>query len=80
VYATTYLMNSEGTQIRVTRQLAAIEAALDTQADDGMQLHNFYAVYTREPGELPDGAALGQALTKASQDLEALRASPLLPD
>ena len=47
VYATTYLMTSEGTTIRTSRSLAAIEAALDTQADDGMPLHNYYAVYAR---------------------------------
>ncbi len=47
IYATTYLMTSEGTTIRTTRSLAGIEAALDTEADDGMPLHDFYAVLRR---------------------------------
>ena len=73
IYVTPYLMTSEGTTIRTSRSLAAIEAALDTQADDGMPLHNFYAVYasaraicptpqpsaraSRRPGTRSDGAA-----------------------
>ena len=53
IYVTSYLMTSEGTTIRTSRSLAAIEAGLDTLADDGMPLHNYYAVY----GESPCGSA-----------------------
>ena len=35
VYATSYLMTSEGTIIRTSRHLAAIEVGMDTEADDG---------------------------------------------
>ena len=52
-------MNSEGTTIRTSRSLAAIEAALDTTADDGMALHDYYAAYVTKPADLPDPAALG---------------------
>ena len=54
VYATNYLMTSEGTTIRASHSLAAIEAGLDTQADDGMPLHNYYAVYVASP-QIPAG-------------------------
>ncbi|MGA8368290.1 MAG: metallopeptidase TldD-related protein [Candidatus Acidiferrales bacterium] len=80
IYATTYLMTSEGTLIRASRSIAAIEAALDTQADDGMPLHNYYAVYVARPADLPAAPAVGDALAKAASDLVALRASPLVPD
>jgi len=80
VYATNYRMTSEGTTIRTTRHLAAIEAALDTQADDGMSLHNYYAVYRSLPADLPDAAAVSKALTSTAGDLMALRSSPLIPD
>jgi TldD protein len=80
IYATNYLMTSEGTTIRTSHSLAAIEAALDTQADDGMPLHNYYAVYVARPGDLPDAAAVSQGLAKAATQLMALRASPLVPD
>ena len=42
IYTTNYLLNSEGTKIRANRSLAAIEASLETESDDGMPLHNFY--------------------------------------
>jgi len=80
IYATTYLMNSEGTTIRTSRSLAAIEVALDTQADDGMPLHNFYALYVARPADLPDAATAGRAVAQAGTELMELRASPLVPD
>jgi len=80
IYATTYLMNSEGTTIRTSRSLAAIEVALDTQADDGMPLHDFYALYVARPADLPDAATAGRAVAQAGTELMELRASPLVPD
>ncbi|MGA9593509.1 MAG: hypothetical protein WBS18_10475, partial [Candidatus Acidiferrales bacterium] len=58
VYATYYLMNTEGTTIRTSRSLAAVEAAMDTQADDGMPLHNSYVVYVPSPADMPDAATV----------------------
>ncbi len=80
IYATTYLMNSEGATIRTSRSLAAIEAAIGTDAADGMPLHNYYAVYADTPAGLPDAATVGQALTKAATQLMAVRSAPLVPD
>jgi predicted Zn-dependent protease len=80
IYATTYLMTSEGTTMRTSTSLASIEAALDTEADDGLPLHNFYAVYTAKPGELPDAATVSKALTQAATDLLVFRAGPLASD
>jgi TldD protein len=80
VYATTYRMTTEGTAIRSTRHLAAVEAALDTQSDDGMSLHNYYAVYRATPADLPDAATVSKGIASAATDLMALRSSPLLPD
>ena len=80
VYATSYRMTSEGTLIRSTRHLAAVEAAVDTQAEDGMSLHNYYSVYAALPSGLPDAATVAKALASASTDLMALRSSPLIPD
>jgi TldD protein len=80
IYATTYLLNSEGTTVRTSRSLAAIEVALDTQADDGMPLHNFYSLYVAHPADLPDAATAGKAVAQAGAELMELRASPLVPD
>jgi TldD protein len=80
IYATTYLMTSEGTTIRTSHSLAAVEAALDTQADDGMPLHNFYAVDVLSPADLPDPATVAKGVEQAASDLMALRSSPIVAD
>jgi len=80
IYATSYLMNSEGTTVRTSRSLAAIEVALDTQAEDGMPLHNFYALDAARPADLPDTATVSKAVAQAGTELMELRASPLVPD
>ena len=80
IYVTYYLMNSEGTTIRSSRSLAAIEAALDTTADDGMSLHDSYAVYVAKPAQLPDPAAVGAALAQTGTELMTMRQSPLMQD
>jgi TldD protein len=80
VYATYYLMNSEGTEIRSSKSLAAVEAAIDTQADDGMPLHNYYAIYVAKPADVPDAAAISKGLAQAGTELMQLRASPLVSD
>jgi predicted Zn-dependent protease len=80
VYTTTYRMTSEGTIIRTSRHLAGIEAGLDTEADDGMGLNNFYAVYTADPAGLPDAATVSKALTQAATELMAQRDGRLVPD
>jgi TldD protein len=80
IYVTQYLMTSEGTTIRTSRSLAAIEAALDTQAEDGMPLHNFYATYAQRPAELPGPEVVSKGLANAGTQLMELRSSPLVPD
>ncbi|HKD63539.1 MAG TPA: metallopeptidase TldD-related protein [Candidatus Acidoferrales bacterium] len=80
VYTTYYLTNSEGTELRTSKSLAAVEAAFDTQADDGMPLHNYYAIYVAKPADVPDPATISKGLTQAGSELVQLRAAPLVPD
>ncbi len=80
IYATQYLMTSEGTTIRISRPLAALEAAIDTRADDGMPLHNFYAIYVRQPADLPAPDVISKGLAQAGTQLMELRSSPLVSD
>jgi TldD protein len=80
IYETAYLMTSEGTTIRKSHSLAAIEAAMDTYASDGMPLHNFYAVYAATPAGLPEAGAVSQALTQRATELMAVRSAPLVSD
>ena len=80
VYITQYFMSTEGTEIRTSRSLAAVEAAINTQADDGMPLHNFYAKYVNRPADVPDSALIAKELGGKASELVALRRSPLVPD
>jgi TldD protein len=80
IYATSYLVTTEGAQIRTSRSLAAIEASLGTQADDGMPLHNFLAVYVNRPAQLPAAEAVRQQLDSKGKALAALRAAPTVKD
>src|ERR1700680_4809496 len=80
IYTTTYLLNSDGTKIRANHSLAAIEASLETESDDGMALHNYYAVYRRRPDQLPAADAVRKDLEKAGEQLITLRVSPPAAD
>src|SRR5712692_1972327 len=80
VYATTYLMNTENTQVRTSRSLASIEASLETQSDDGMALHHYYIAYAVKPADLPSSDAVRNGLQRAATDLVALRAAPTATD
>jgi TldD protein len=80
IYATTYLMTSEGTAIRSSRSIAAIEAAADTEADDGMPLHDYYATYAAKAADLPSADAVAKALAEAGSELTDIRTSTLVPD
>jgi TldD protein len=80
IYTTSYLLNSDGTKIRANRSLAAIEASLETESDDGMALHNFYAAYRHRPDQLPAADAVRKDLEKAGTQLIMLRVSPPAAD
>ncbi|HET9402443.1 MAG TPA: metallopeptidase TldD-related protein [Candidatus Acidoferrales bacterium] len=79
IYQTYYLMDTEGTSIRVGRTLAAIEAGLDTQAPDGVPMHNFYATYTMLPGELPSADEVAKQLDARGKELVAERTADPVP-
>src|SRR6267142_3730288 len=80
IYTTSYLLNSEGTKIRANHSLAAVEASMETESDDGMPLHNFYAVYRSRPDQLPAADAVRKSLQQAGEDLITLRVSPPAAD
>ncbi len=75
IYTTNYLINTDGTKIRANRSLAAVECSLETESDDGMALHNYYAAYRHRPDQLPSADDVQKALQKAGEDLITLRVS-----
>ena len=80
VYATEYLLTSEGTEIRTNRCFAAIEAGMNTLADDGMQINHMYASYASKPADLPSADAVRKALNVTGSELMAMRAAPPAQD
>jgi predicted Zn-dependent protease len=80
VYATEYLLTSEGTEIRQNRHFAAIEAGMNALADDGVPLNHFYATYMARPDDLPGVEAVRKGLNVAGTELMALRAAPPAQD
>jgi TldD protein len=75
VYATEYLLTSEGTEIRTNRCYAAIESGMNTLADDGMQINHMYATYAPKPADLPSVDAVRKALNVTGTELMAMRAA-----
>jgi predicted Zn-dependent protease len=75
VYATEYLLTSEGTQIRTNRSFAAVEAGMNTLAPDGQQLNHYYAAYAPKPADLPSVETVKKGLNVAGTELMALRSS-----
>jgi TldD protein len=75
VYATQYLLTSEGTEIRTNRTYAAVEAGMNSLASDGMPLNHFYAAYAAKAGGLPDVDSVRKGLNVAASELMALRSA-----
>jgi len=80
VYATQYLLTSEGTEIRKNRHFAAIEAGMGTFANDGVPQNHFYATYATRPADLPGVDAVRKGLNVTGTELMALRAAPPAQD
>ncbi len=76
VFATEYLLTSEGTEIRQNRRFAAIEGGLSAAADDGVPVNHYYATYAMRPSELPNVEAVRKGLNVTCTELMALRSAP----
>ena len=80
VYATEYLLTSEGTEIRQNRSFAAIEAGMNAVADDGVPVNHYYATYAVRPADLPNVDAVRKGLNVTGTELMALRSAPPAQD
>ncbi len=80
VFATEYLVTSEGTEIRTNRSFAAVESGMNALADDGMPINHFYATYAVRPADLPAPDAVRKSLNVTGSELMALRSAPSAQD
>jgi len=80
VYTTEYFLTSEGTEVRANHSFAAIEAGLNTLADDGTLVNHYYSTYAPRPADLPDVDTIRKALNVAGTELMAMRAASSAAD
>src|SRR5215468_6110774 len=80
VYMTEYLLTSEGTEVRANHSFAAIEAGMNTLADDGMQVNHYYSTYAPRPADLPGVEEVRKQLNVAGSELMGMRVAPTASD
>lgn len=75
-----YVVNSEGTAVRMAQPNHAITIVGETQAPDGMRLQRSYGRDARTLATLPSPAELKAKTATMLQTLKALRAAPAVAD
>jgi predicted Zn-dependent protease len=75
-----YVVNTEGTLMRMAQPGDVVLVHAETQAADGMRLRRTYSTETRSPDALPAAAQLQAKTAGLLQTLKALRAAPLVAD
>jgi hypothetical protein len=75
-----YVVNTEGTIVRMAQPGHMIVIHAETQAPDGMRLRRTFSVEERAPQALPTTAALKQKTADMLATLKALRAAPAVTE
>ncbi len=71
-----YVVNSEGTEVRVPDSLTFLRARASAQASDGMTVRDAAIFQAREPGQLPDEAQMSQGIEALARNVVALAHAP----
>ena len=74
---TSYLVNSEGSQIQQSWTNAQLSISVGVKADDGMNLSRLEQRFGRTPADLPPDAELDKMIATVTGDLDALHDAPL---
>ena len=74
---TTYLVNSEGSQIQTSWTNAQLSVSVGVKADDGMNLSRLEQRFGRTPADLPPDSELDKMIATVTGDLDALHDAPL---
>ncbi len=74
---TTYLVNSEGSQIQSSWTNAQLSVSAGVKADDGMNLSRLEQRFGRTPADLPGDAVVDKMIATVTGDLNALHDAPL---
>ena len=74
---TSYLVNSEGSQIQQSWTNAQLSVSVGVKADDGMNLSRLEQRFGRTPADLPPDVEVDKMIATVTGDLDALHAAPL---
>ncbi|MBX3155404.1 MAG: hypothetical protein KF773_05360 [Deltaproteobacteria bacterium] len=74
---TTYLVNSEGSQIQMSWTHAQLAVSAGVKADDGQNLSRLEQRFGRQPADLPSEAEVEKVIATVTGDLDALHKAPL---
>ncbi|HEX2691364.1 MAG TPA: metallopeptidase TldD-related protein, partial [Kofleriaceae bacterium] len=75
--STTYVVNSEGSQIQLSWTNAQLSVSVGVKADDGMNLSRLEQRFGRTPADLPGDAEVDKMIATVTGDLNALHDAPL---
>ena len=75
---TRWYTNSEGSEVQVSQTFYRLIITGFSKADDGMELPRYESYSAFTPQGLPDDSTVLKAVEKMIQDLEALRAAPIV--
>jgi TldD protein len=74
---TSWMVNSEGSQIQQSWTSAQIAVSVGVKADDGMNLSRLEQRFARSPNELPPDSEIDKMIAAVTGDLDALHKAPL---
>lgn len=75
-----YLVNSEGTRLRIAGTVYALSVNAEVQADDGMELSDSFSVYVNELEELPTPNVLEERCREMVAQLIAVKKAPRMEE
>ncbi len=75
--STHYMLNSEGTTIRIPDSVFFVQARGSGQAADGMSVRDAVVLQSLDLGKLPPEAEMQKAITEVAEHVKALSAAPV---
>ena len=71
-----YVVNSEGTEVKVPENVTYVRVRATAQAADGMTLHNSVAYHAVDPAHMPSDAEMTRGIGRMAEDVVALARAP----
>jgi predicted Zn-dependent protease len=75
---TRWYVNSDGSEVEVSRPFYHLYLSAEVKADDGMDLPRYESFYSSDPEGLPSDQAVLKAVDRMIKDLQALRVAPII--